>query len=150
MPARSLLPVVYSFLLLARFWEVRPPALGYAAALPALVLAGLMLGTFGLALSSLIRQLENFAGVMNFVIFPAFFASTALYPLWRLEDVSPSLAGLPGLIHSRMRSSLFASRSTCARALEAAICGLALVVFLLLAVWSYDPGRGFWTRRMAE
>ena len=33
-------------------------------------------------LSSVIRQLENFAGVMNFVIFPMFFASSALYPLW--------------------------------------------------------------------
>jgi ABC-2 type transport system permease protein len=39
-----------------------------------------MLGAVGLALSSLIRQLENFAGVMNFVIFPMFFASTALTP----------------------------------------------------------------------
>mgnify|MGYP003341537894 CR=1 FL=1 len=38
---------------------------------------GLMLGALGLLLSSLIRQLENFAGVMNFVIFPLFFMSTA-------------------------------------------------------------------------
>jgi hypothetical protein len=74
----TVLPIVYLFLLLARFWEVRPPVLGYAAVLPALILAGLMLGAFGLALSSLIRQLENFAGAMNFVIFPSFFASTAL------------------------------------------------------------------------
>jgi ABC-2 type transport system permease protein len=85
----TVLPIVYLFLLLARFWDVRPPVLGYVTALPALILAGLMLGAFGLALSSMIRQLENFAGVMNFVIFPLFFASTALYPLWRLEEVSP-------------------------------------------------------------
>ena len=41
-----------------------------------------MLGALGLALSSSIRQLENFAGVMNFVIFPMFFLSSALYPIW--------------------------------------------------------------------
>ena len=51
-----------------------------------------MLGALGLLLSSLVRQLENFAGVMNFVIFPMFFASTALYPLWRVEEASPLLA----------------------------------------------------------
>ncbi len=36
-----------------------------------------MLGAIGLFLSSLVRQLENFASVMNFVIFPMFFASSA-------------------------------------------------------------------------
>jgi ABC-2 type transport system permease protein len=101
----TVLPIVYFFLLLARFWEVRPSVLGYVAALPALTLAGLMLGAFGLALSSLIRQLENFAGVMNFVIFPLFFASTAVYPLWRLEEVSPLMAGIAWINPFSMGSS---------------------------------------------
>src|SRR4051794_40412519 len=52
------LPIVMLFLLLARFWGVRPPWLGYLAAIPALALAGAMLGAFGLLLSSTIRQLE--------------------------------------------------------------------------------------------
>ena len=47
-------------------------------------------------MSSVIRQLENFAGVMNFVIFPMFFASSALYPLWRIKEVEPAaLRDLP-------------------------------------------------------
>jgi ABC-2 type transport system permease protein len=50
-----------------------------------------MLGALGLLLSSMIRQLENFAGVMNFIIFPMFFASSALYPLWKVEEASPLL-----------------------------------------------------------
>jgi len=37
-------------------------ALGYLSVLPALILAGLMLGALGMLLSSLIKQLENFAG----------------------------------------------------------------------------------------
>lgn len=83
---------VYAYLLIAYFWEIEPPHLwGYATVLPALALCGLMLGALGMVLSSLIKQLENFAGVMNFVIFPMFFASSALYPLWRVKESSPWL-----------------------------------------------------------
>src|SRR3974390_2025172 len=82
---------VYAFLLIARFWDVGPPPLGYILVLPALVLSGLMLGALGMLISSVIRQLENFAGVMNFVIFPMFFASSALYPLWQVRESSPFL-----------------------------------------------------------
>ena len=48
--------------------------------------AALMLASLGLLLSVHVRQLENFAGTMNFVIFPMYFLSTALYPLWKLEE----------------------------------------------------------------
>ena len=52
----------------------------------ATVCSALMLGALGLLLSVQIRQLENFAGTMNFVIFPMYFLSSALYPLWKLEE----------------------------------------------------------------
>ena len=65
--------------------------MGYLTLLPVLVVTGLMFGAMGLLLSSLFRQLENFASVMNFVIFPMFFASSALYPLWRIQESSPLL-----------------------------------------------------------
>ena len=78
----------FVFLLIAWFWDIRPPLLGFLAVLPALIATGVMLGALGLLLSSLIRQLENFAGVMNFVIFPMFFASSALYPLWKMQESS--------------------------------------------------------------
>src|SRR4029079_5315731 len=82
---------VYAFLLVAFFWEVEAPAMGYLTLLPVLVVTGLMFGAMGLLLSSLVRQLENFASVMNFVIFPMFFASSALYPLWRIRESSEAL-----------------------------------------------------------
>jgi ABC-2 type transport system permease protein len=72
---------VYVFLGIAWFWDVEPPPIGYLAILPVLVLCGLLFGSIGLLLSSLVKQLENFAGIMNFVIFPMYFASSALYPL---------------------------------------------------------------------
>ena len=53
---------VYVFLAIAWFWGVKAPPLGYLMVLPALFLAGLMLGALGLLLSSMIKQLENFAG----------------------------------------------------------------------------------------
>ena len=79
---------VYAFLIVAAFWEIDVPLLGYVSLLPALVLSGLMLGALGMLLSSVIKQLENFAGVMNFVIFPMFFASSTLYPLWKIKESS--------------------------------------------------------------
>src|SRR5436190_5200947 len=82
---------VYALLLIAWFWDIEPPPIGYLTVLPALVRSGLMLGSLGMLISSGIRQLENFAGVMNFVIFPMFFASSALYPLWRVQEGSPML-----------------------------------------------------------
>ena len=82
---------VYAFLAIAWFWDIEPPPIGYLTVLPALALSGLMLGALGMLISSGIRQLENFAGVMNFVIFPMFFASSALYPLWRVQEGSPML-----------------------------------------------------------
>ena len=82
---------VYAFLLIAWFWDIAPPPIGYLTVLPALMLSGLMLGALGMLISSGIKQLENFAGVMNFVIFPMFFASSALYPLWRMLEGSPLL-----------------------------------------------------------
>lgn len=82
---------VYVFLAVAWFWGVKPSPAGYLLALPALFLSGMMLCALGLLLSSMIKQLENFAGIMNFVIFPMYFASSALYPLWRIQESSPLL-----------------------------------------------------------
>src|SRR3989449_5842757 len=73
------LPQVCTFLAIAWFWDIAAPGAGFVAVLPAFVLIGLMLGALRMVMSSLSKQLENFAGAMNFVIFPMFFASSALY-----------------------------------------------------------------------
>ena len=77
---------VYAFLLIAAVFGFMNPLMGYIWLLPALLICGLMLGAFAMVLSSLIKQLENFAGIMNFVIFPMLFLSSALYPLWKLRE----------------------------------------------------------------
>lgn len=139
---------VYVFLGIAWLWGVEPPPLGYLAALPALLLSGLMLGALGLLLSSFVKQLENFAGVMNFVIFPMFFASSALYPLWRIKEGSPTLYQIAAWnpftqAVELIRFSLYL-RVDVTALLWVTGC---LVLFLGAAVLAYDPGRGFWARR---
>lgn len=79
---------VYIFLLFALLIDVQLSWLGYLYAFPVICLLSLMLGAFGLILASYIKQLENFAGVMNFVIFPLFFLSSALYPLSTMRESS--------------------------------------------------------------
>jgi ABC-2 type transport system permease protein len=82
---------VYAFLAIARVFNVALPLNGYVLVYPAIVLSGIMLGALGLLISSVITLLENFATVMNFVIFPMFFLSSALYPLWRMRESSELL-----------------------------------------------------------
>ena len=139
---------VYVFLAIAWFWEVEPPLYGYLAVLPALILSGLMLGSLGLLLSSIIRQLENFAGIMNFVIFPMFFMSSALYPLWRMKESSPLLHDLclfnPFTYAVELiRFALYGQLNVQA-ALVAIGCTLA---FMALAVFAYNPSKGLIARR---
>jgi ABC-2 type transport system permease protein len=143
-------PIVLAFLLVARLWGVTPPWLGYAAALPAIVLSGLMLGAFGLLISSMIKQLENFAGVMNFVIFPMFFTSTALYPLWRLEDASVWIARIAAINPFTHAVELirFALYLQIAPLALAVVCG-SLLAFLSLSVLGYQPERA-WSIRRAD
>jgi ABC-2 type transport system permease protein len=138
----------YVFLIIAYFWGIEPPRLGYLTVLPALILAGMMLSALGLFLSSVIRQLENFAGVMNFVIFPMFFASSALYPLWTVREANETLYQIcmaNPFTHAveLVRFALYEKFN-----LEAfAVVGGSLVVFMVLAVLGYDPGRGLIARR---
>jgi ABC-2 type transport system permease protein len=141
---------VYAYLLIAWFWGIEPPAIGYLTALPALVLSGLMLGALGMLISSVIKQLENFAGVMNFVIFPMFFASSALYPLWRVRESSPLLyyvCQLNPFTHAveLVRFALYAKVNWMALAI---VCG-ATALFMIGSIFAYDPGRGLIARRAA-
>ncbi|MCP3668934.1 MAG: ABC transporter permease [Gammaproteobacteria bacterium] len=85
---------VYLFLAIAWLFDIALPAWGYLIILPSLILSSIMLGSLGMLLSSAIKQLENFAGIMNFVIFPMFFLSSALYPIWKIGEASPLLEKL--------------------------------------------------------
>ncbi len=139
---------VYAFLLIAWAWGIHAPLIGYLAVLPALILAGMMLGALGLLISSTIRQLENFAGVMNFIIFPMFFASSALYPLWRLRESSTLLhdiAAANPFTHAveLIRFALYGQLAL----VPLAVTIGCLAVFFGATVFMYDPAKGLWRGR---
>jgi len=138
----------YMFFAIAWFWHIRPPLTGYVVVFPALLLGGLMLGALGLVLSSFIKQLENFAGVMNFVIFPMFFTSSALYPLWRMRQSSLTLywfAEANPFTHAveLIRFALYDRFAPISALVLCAYLGL----FMGAAIVGYDPGRGLLARR---
>lgn len=133
---------VLAFLLIAWAYGIKLTLTGYLLSLPALALAALMLGALGLFLSATIRQLENFAGVMNFVIFPMFFLSSALYPLWKMQESSPLLADICRVnpfTHAveLIRFALYGQFNAPALGWVA----LALIVFFAGALWGYEPTR---------
>ncbi len=67
----------YVFLAVCILFDVTFEWSAWLEVLPALIISGLMLGALWLFLSVYIKQVENFAGAMNFVMFPMFFFSSA-------------------------------------------------------------------------
>ena len=145
--AGTLLSVLqaYCFLALCAVFAIRLPWWpGLLYALPALALVAMMLGALGLVLSVHIKQLENFAGTMNFVIFPMFFFSSSLYPLWRLEesgaDLVYHLSAINPFTHGveLVRFALYGQLNV----VSLSVVSGTLVAFFALAAWGYDPQRG--------
>jgi ABC-2 type transport system permease protein len=134
----------YVFLAVCILVDVTFDPLGWLTVLPALIVSGLMLGALWLFLSVYIRQVENFAGAMNFVMFPMFFFSSALYPLWRLrEGGSESLyyVALANPFTHAVELIRFALYGEFEPTAALVVVG-ATVLFFLLAVLGYDPQRG--------
>jgi len=135
---------VYSFMIICWLFDVDIPLYGALTALPAFILAALMLGALGLLLSVSVKQLENFAGMMNFVIFPMFFISPALYPLWKLEEAGAELvyqvAQYNPFSHAveLVRFALYGQFNW----LSLGVVSGAFILFFSLAVWGYDPQKG--------
>lgn len=119
------------------------PATAHAAV--ATLAGALMMAALGLLLSVYVKQLENFAGTMNFVIFPMYFLSTALYPLWKLEESGATwvyrVAQFNPFTHAVewMRFALYGKDP----GVSPYVVLATLAVCFTLACWGYDPQRGF-------
>ena len=138
----------YVFLTIAWFYDIELPWQGYLWVVPALIASGLMLGALGMLLSSFIKQLENFAGVMNFVIFPMFFMSTALYPLWKMRESSEWLAVIAeynpfSQAVELIRFALYGQFNQWALLYTLG----ALLLFLAAAILGYNPSKGMMKRK---
>ena len=140
----------YAFLAVCVIFDATFAPSAWLAVLPALIVSGLMLGALWLFLSVYIRQVENFAGAMNFVMFPMFFFSSALYPLWRLREGGSAFLYYVSLLNpftyavELIRFALYGAFEPVA----ALVVTGATLFFFLLAVVGYDPQRGL-LRRVA-
>ena len=136
------------FLLISWAFGVEVPLTHLPALLLAMVCGAVMLASVGLVLSVYVKQLENFAGTMNFVIFPMFFISPALYPLWKLEESGAwwllKLAQANPFTHA-VEAIRFAMYGQFNGTAWAVVLGCT-VVFFGMALWGYDPQRG-WVRK---
>jgi ABC-2 type transport system permease protein len=93
----TLLGIFQALLLLPLIWilGLRPSAAALVEFLGALTVTALALSSVGIVLASRLRSIENFAGVMNFLMFPMFFLSSALYPS----------SSLPGFLQPLVRAN---------------------------------------------
>ncbi len=73
---------------------LRPTPAAALLAVGAIVLTSFAVGAVGLVLAASMRSIENFAGVMNFAVFPMLFLSGALYPVRHLGAPLQALAYL--------------------------------------------------------
>ena len=148
--AGSALAVItcYAFLAVCIAFDVTFEWTAWLCVLPALIICGLMLGALWLFLSVYIRQVENFAGAMNFVMFPMFFFSSALYPLWRLREGGSAFLYYVSLVNpftyavELIRFALYGMFEPVA----ALVVVAATLVFFLLAAFGYDPQHGMLRR----
>ena len=135
---------VYAFLLVTRLVGFGFPGLGFIYILPAIILVGLMLGSIGLLVSVYTPKIENFAGMMNFVVFPMFFLSAALYPLWKLREAGATiifwLASANPFTYA-VELIRFAAYGQLEWLSLAVVVGCTIVAFAL-AAWGYNPQAG--------
>jgi ABC-2 type transport system permease protein len=141
----------YVFLAVCILFDVTFEPIDWLTVLPALIVSGLMLGALWLFLSVHIKQLENFAGAMNFVMFPMFFFSSALYPLWKLRESGSGgseflyYAALVNPFTHAVELIRFALYGEFEMMGAAVVC-FSTVVFFMLAVAGYNPQRGMLRR----
>ena len=135
---------VYAFLLLALAFGISMPAMSWITIIPAVIVTGLMLGSIGLLVSVYTPQIENFAGMMNFVVFPMFFLSSALYPLWKLRQAGAYpiyyISQANPLTHA-IELIRFAAYGQFNWLALGVVAGCTVVAFLL-AARGYDPQAG--------
>jgi ABC-2 type transport system permease protein len=108
----------------------------------ALVATSFVCAGIGMLTASFSRTLENFAGIMNFVIFPLFFLSGSLYPVRELPGIlfwaaalNPFSYGVDLLKHALLPGTAAADF---APALALAVLAAATVVSTAIASWRFS------------
>jgi ABC-2 type transport system permease protein len=98
-----------------------------------------MLTSFGAAIASMVEDFQGFQGINNFLIFPLFFLSSALYPLnnvpdWLrlLSEANPLSYSVDALRYTLIHQSHFGFGK------DLIVMAVALVVCVYFAVNRFD------------
>lgn len=110
------------------------------SAIAALILIAAMSSVLGLVVAARLRSVENFAGVINLVLFPLLFLSGALYPTAGMTPVLRSLARLNPVSYGvdLMRSALGQPAEFTVTS-SLIVLSATIVLAFALAVFLFDP-----------
>lgn len=114
------------------------------AATGAILLASTASALIGLLVAARLRSVENFAGIINVLLFPMLFISGALYPAGGLPPVLRWIARVNPVTHmvELVRSALGQPTELSAGANLLAVGGFAVIAFLLASLL-FDPEQRF-------
>ena len=115
-----------------------------AAALGALALASIVSSMLGLLVAARLRSVENFAGVINVVLFPLLFASGALYPTSGMPPALRWLAEInPVTYQVDLMRHAFGQQAEFGVSTDILILVGATVVIFAVAGLLFDPEQRF-------
>jgi ABC-2 type transport system permease protein len=129
--------LVFAACLIAGFRPYSLAAVPLALLFMALIAA--VFAALGTSIGSLLRDMQGFQMVMNFLVMPIFFLSGAIYPLaglpsvlsvaTRLDPLSYGIDGLRGALIGQSQFSVFT---------DLAVLGSVAALFLALGAWSFS------------
>jgi ABC-2 type transport system permease protein len=120
----------------------------WLAGLASLLAVSAMSAMLGLLMAARIRSVENFAGIINVVLFPLLFLSGALYPTEGMPAALRAVARANPVTCAvdLVRHALGQPAEVGAAAAGGVVLGVTLLAFLLSALL-FDPEQRFFPRR---
>jgi ABC-2 type transport system permease protein len=108
-------------------------------ALLIMLVLSLTLTSFGAGIASMVEDFQGFQGINNFLIFPLFFLSSALYPLTNAPDWLRILASLNPLSYAvdALRWALI-NQTHFGLGKDLVVMGLSLIACVIFAVNRFD------------
>ncbi len=122
--------------------DAAPPR--YLAAAAAVLVVAAMSATLGLVVAARLRSVENFAGIINVVLFPLLFLSGALYPTAGMPPAFRAVARVNPVSFAvdLVRHALGQPAEVSAPLAAATVVGTTAAAFIL-AVLVFDPEQRF-------
>jgi ABC-2 type transport system permease protein len=119
------------------------------AAAGALALSCMSNSLIGLVIAARLRSVENFAGVINVVLFPLLFVSGALYPTQTMPPLLRSLAQInPVTYQVDLMRQAFSQPAEFSATTDCLVIVLSALLLFGLACLLFDPEQRFIGRRV--